>query len=81
MFSKCNVLFLQWHIARSCLGSLVEFVICAAKVSIQLTEKNDTIFMYFIEMQIICYFHTELTLYLICVSNILSSFNYDKIYQ
>jgi hypothetical protein len=35
---------------RSCLGSLVEFVICAAKVTILLTEKNDTIFMYFIEM-------------------------------
>jgi len=44
MFSNCNVLFLQWHIARSCLGSLVEFIIHVAKVNILLTEKNDTIF-------------------------------------
>jgi hypothetical protein len=41
MFNNCNVLFLQWHIARSCLGSLVEFVIRVANVSILLTEKND----------------------------------------
>jgi hypothetical protein len=40
----CNVLFLQWHIAENCLGSLVELVIRTAKVSILLTEKN-TIFM------------------------------------
>jgi hypothetical protein len=39
MFSYCNVLFLLWHIARSCLGSLVEFVILAAKLSILFTEK------------------------------------------
>jgi hypothetical protein len=34
MFSNCNVLFLQWHIARDCLGSLVKLVIHAIKVSI-----------------------------------------------
>lgn len=50
MFSNCNVLFLQWQIARSYLGSLVEFVIRIAKVSILLTGKNDTTFMYFIEL-------------------------------
>jgi hypothetical protein len=27
-----NVLFLQWRIARNCLESLVEFVICVAKL-------------------------------------------------
>jgi len=37
--------------------------------------------MYFIEVQIIFYFHIEPTLRLICVLDVLSSFNYDKIYQ
>jgi len=72
------VLFLQWHIASSYLGSVVELVIRAAKVSILLTEEK-LLFTYFIEMKYYVIFLPNRWYVKIYVLDVLSSFEYVEI--